>query len=63
MQQKWDVNSNKTLSYTEVDQAMKHLMADVMPGLLASALYKWSNSWKPHWWNDKLCYTEVACCK
>ena len=47
---KWDVNSNGGLSFTEVDGAMKKLMAGLTPGLVGKgkgALYEWSRSWKP----------------
>ena len=43
----WDVNGNKCLSFTEVDQAMRVLMGEVTAELLSTALYQWSNSWKP----------------
>ena len=47
---KWDVNSNGGLSFTEVDGAMKKLMAGLTPRLVGKgkgALFEWSRSWKP----------------
>ena len=45
----WDVNSNGSLSYSEIDRAMKKLMAVLTPGLVGGkgALFEWSRSWKP----------------
>jgi Ca2+-binding EF-hand superfamily protein len=46
----WDVNSNGSLSYSEVDRAMKKLMTVLTPGLVGGkkgALFEWGRSWKP----------------
>ena len=47
--EEWDVNSNKHLSHSEVDSAMKKIMEELTPGLVGSrgALYEWGRSWKP----------------
>lgn len=45
----WDVNSNGSLSYSEIDRAMKKMMTGLTPGMAAGkgAFFEWSRSWKP----------------
>ena len=47
--ERWDVNSNKHLSHSEVDNAMRKLMEELTPGLVGNrgALFEWGRSWKP----------------
>ena len=44
---KWDVNSNGSLGFNEVDTSMRELMDGVMGALLRSKQHSWSFSWKP----------------
>ena len=48
MFEKWDLNSNGALSFTEVDSAMRIMIGEQMGGLLQNhAVMKWDKSWKP----------------